>query len=331
MYYQSPYDSSENTKGYFETVVEPLLTPGKEGDLCEWLKSVGLISREMKCQQPECGEETLTWSKARVVDKHNWCCPKCKKKVPIRQGSFLSEFKCDLSYAVRGIQSWCNSLPVEDICDQKSLKPNVAKRIYSQCSAVAEWYINNHPETSQLGGPEAVIIVDVFPDGCMMLTPHNNNYSKRILCIADTNHIPTRVWAKILDSKDNSKIVDAVLAHVMLGSTIVTSQGLYSDLLQVKGMTDIISTDALMSLDPLDDQKSLKNLETIWAMTVNVCQQIQELSNSNGEQLLRELQWRQIYGSSPLENILHHIVKYNAVNAPEKYALPSQTNHEILL
>lgn len=44
----------------------------------------------------------MTWCKARVVDKYNWSCPVCKKKVPIRYKSFLADFKCDLPSVIKG-------------------------------------------------------------------------------------------------------------------------------------------------------------------------------------------------------------------------------------
>lgn len=50
--------------------------------------------------------------------------------------------------------------------------------------------------------------------------------------------------------------------------------------------------------------------ETIWSATVSVCTQVQEMTTTQGQQLLRELQWRQIYGSDALFNVLAHIVDY---------------------
>lgn len=52
-----------------------------------------------------------------------------------------------------------------------------------------------------------------------------------------------------------------VLAHIRAGSTLVVTPRLYPDLLlHAKGMAEVISVEALMSLDPDDYQRSLKNL-----------------------------------------------------------------------
>ncbi|KAI5697099.1 hypothetical protein M8J75_005080 [Diaphorina citri] len=287
IYNYSPVPKDVNIDRYYESTILPLLQPGKEGDLCNWLKSIGLLATEVKCPNADCNNVNLTWCKARVVDKYNWSC----------------------------IYSWCKNVCVDDICDNNKLKLNVGKRIYGQCATVAEWYMQNHPEQSNLGGVDSVVLVDIFPDGNMTLVPHNNNFSKRILCIADTTFIPARVWAKILDpthhnKENNNPVIEAVFAHVLPGSTLVTSQQLYNDLCMIKGMSDVVSVEALMKLDPPENQQSLVNLETIWSATVAVCTQVQEMTTTQGQQLLRELQWRQIYGSDALFNVLAHIVDY---------------------
>lgn len=48
--------------------------------------------------------------------------------------------------------------------------------------------------------------------------------------------------------------------HVQPGSTIVTNEILYPLLHNLPGMSEVISTEALMNLDINNDQKSLKNL-----------------------------------------------------------------------
>lgn len=93
---------------FFETTVEPLLTAGREGDLCEWLKKNVLIAKEQKCPNNEClTTDKMQWHRARVVDKFNWVCLECKKKVPARHGSFFADFKCELAYALKVIDGKC--------------------------------------------------------------------------------------------------------------------------------------------------------------------------------------------------------------------------------
>jgi len=89
---------------FFETTVEPLLVAGREGDLCEWLKKNGLVAKEQKCPNNEClTTDKMQWHRARVVDKFNWVCSECKKKVPARHGSFFADFKCELGFALKVI------------------------------------------------------------------------------------------------------------------------------------------------------------------------------------------------------------------------------------
>lgn len=78
-----------------------------------------------------------------------------------------------------------------------------------------------------ISGPDSVVLVDIFPDGNMTLVPHNNNFSKRILCIADTTFIPARVWAKILDNSHHNKVSESRIIFKSL-EIIITSLFTYS-------------------------------------------------------------------------------------------------------
>lgn len=191
---------------YFKQIVEPMLVSGCEEKLCEWLKKNNLISKQMLCNNEGCEQEPMRWSKARVIDRYNWICVKCKKKLPIRHETFLADIKCDFSGVFTAIDGWCSRKPLTDFSDSKTHKVSVGKRIYNMCSSAAEMYMKSHPELSVLGGKtpdgeDAVVIVDIFPEGCMTIQPlNNNNYTKKVLCIGDTSHIPARVWTQLLDS-----------------------------------------------------------------------------------------------------------------------------------
>lgn len=261
----------------------------------------------------------MKWSKARVIDRYNWICIKCKKKLPIRHESFLADLKCDLSSIFSTIDGWCSHKLLTEFPDNKTFRVSVGKRIYSMCTSAAEAYMKNHPELGQLGGKttdgeDAVVIVDVFPDGSMTLKPqNNNNYTKKILCIADTSHIPARVWTQLVDNayeEDHSKIADIVIAHVKSNSTIVTSNVLYPFIKNLQGYSEVINIKTLMTFDPAQHEKSLKNIETIWATTVETCQQVQNLNPNSAEQTLWELHWRQIFGLDAFRYILQHLVQY---------------------
>lgn len=105
---------------------------------------------------------------------------------------------------------WCRNVPLSDIGGEGRTKANVAKRIYNGCSQVAEWQLKKMVADFKLGGNDVVVIVDVFPDGNMSLevpTTSNNNFSKRVLCIADTAHVPVRVWASLLDGSNKVKLL----------------------------------------------------------------------------------------------------------------------------
>lgn len=305
--------SSVKLTDYFQMTIKPLLEEGKDGELIDWLKDIGLLQRAQKCVNPDClGLKPMEWKRARIVDKFHWSCPMCKKKASIRTNSPLADFHCSFKVILDTITAWCDGISLEDYTkENKTVKGVIAKRIYSTCTTVTDWYMQSHPDLGYLGGENSVVLVDTFPDGCMTTVPHNNNYNKRILCMADTSHMPARIWAHILESKslDSQKLAAMVNDHIRPGSTIVASPGLFPFLEGIKGMAEIISVEALTALDPADYQRSLKNLETIWKATVSVCQEVQSMTISEGEQTLRELEWRQVF-PTPLAQILHDIACY---------------------
>lgn len=319
-----PMKVAERNQDAFQESIRPLLLEGREAELCDWMKEMGLLTCTVKCTNPPCNGCEMVWKKARIIDKFHWVCNECKKKLSIRTGSFLEGFQCSLKAVIETIMAWCDGIPPDDVTiDGKPLKASLVKRIYNQCSNVTDWYILHHPELSQLGGDNSVVIVDTFPDGCMTTAPHNNNYTKQLVCIADTAFMPARVWAQVLDHgihKNYSEVLATLLSHIRPGSTLVVTPKLFPDLCHAKGMAEVISVEALMSLDPDDYQRSLKNLETIWATTVSVCQEVQQMNSSETVQLLRELQWRQVFPSHT-KYLLQHIVEHH--NSMKSTAAPS--------
>lgn len=51
-------------------------------------------------------------------------------------------------------------------------------------------------------------------------------------------------------------------------------------------------------------------VETIWATTVSVCQEVQQMNSSETCQMLRELQWRQVFPSHA-QHLFQHIVEHH--------------------
>lgn len=180
-----------------------MLLEGREAELCAWLKDIGFIQRSNKCKNPTCNGQEMLWKKARIIDKYHWVCPLCKKKASIRLGSFLQDIQCSVRSAIEAILGWCEGVSMDSLHSDGKLKTSIVKRIYSQCSNVVDWYILKHPEVSILGGENSVVIIDIFPDGCMTTTPHNNNYTKQVLCVGDTLYMPLRIWTHILESGES--------------------------------------------------------------------------------------------------------------------------------
>ena len=83
----------------------------------------------------------------------------------------------------------------------------MVKKAYEKLAKVAETYIKNHLSEWELGGQEKILIVDEFPGGYMteILTnapvpKKRNNNCHTILCIAEVDKIPPRMWIHIINA-----------------------------------------------------------------------------------------------------------------------------------
>ncbi|XP_049858035.1 uncharacterized protein LOC126345148 [Schistocerca gregaria] len=309
---------------YFHMVIRPMLTPGHEGELCEWMKEMGLLRRTWRCTNEDCKGVNgyMTWNKARVVDKYNWACPNCSKKLSIREGSFFIHIKCELKQIFQAILCWCEQTPVAQASATLGIKDHVVKRIYDRCSEVASKYVEDHNHAWLLGGDNAVVVIDIFPDGYMTSNPAvidcaGKKNTKKVLCIADTSQMPARIWARILEQEHQGAVEEALMyvtQQIRPGSTLVANERAhacpYSAICQLKGYPSIISVETLMELDLPGTRRVQENLETIWQALVAVCEEVRDLPKKAGAILLNEFMWRQVFGSSSstaLESILHHI------------------------
>jgi hypothetical protein len=311
---------------YFHMVIRPMLNAGHEGELCEWLKQMGLLRRGLKCSNTNCTGGKMEWSKARVVDKYNWSCTACSKKVSIRDGSFFMPVKCELKVVIQAILSWCERTPVEVAANNLNLKTHIVKKVYDQCGDVASRYVLDHSHDWLLGGDGAVVVIDVYPDGYMTSTPPDKDglkkkTQKKILCIADTSCMPARIWARIIQDQPGSPkpgVVEEALKYVQRqvrpGSTLVANDRAmccsFNMVKELPGYPSVISVETLMELDLPGTRRIQENLETIWQSAVEVCEEVQELQKPKGSILLHEYMWRQLFAattSSALEYMLHHI------------------------
>ncbi|XP_066995816.1 uncharacterized protein [Anabrus simplex] len=324
-----------NENKYFDVVIKPMLTPGHEGELIEWMKDMGLIKQAVRC--PCAGQRgKMVWSKARIVDKYTWVCRACSKKLSIRSESFFAGFKCDLKKVMLAILCWCNRVSGEVAAKQLDLRLTVVFRIYDSLSQVASNYVKAHSDEWKLGGENVVVLVDVYPDGYMSTVPRSmevgrrrSTNKKRILCIAEISQIPSRIWVKILEevssnSKDSPEVTQRavqealheITEHVLPGSILLANERSavcpFSAVRTLKDFPMVHSVEHLKELNVPGTRAVEENLETIWQSVVDVCDESQEVRKSVGSLLLDEFLWRQLISqttSSKVESILHQIAE----------------------
>lgn len=325
--------------GYFDVVVRPMLQQGHEGELCGWLKEMSLIRTVSTCPYPECKGRSLAWNQARIVDKYSWSCPNCSRKQSIRENSFFIGVKCDLKTCLQLILGWCKMIPSELTANYLDIKKHVVNKIYERCDEVSENYVTSHPEDWVLGGKSAILIVDEFPNGYMTKNPSDtsnakkrNNNSNTIVCIAEANTIPTRMWLHMIEAFpeplkieksqgdiDKSSVVKEALKEIVRhsapGSYIVANSRARCcsfELLRELKQYTVISVEQLQKFDPPGKSKLLNNLETIWQAGVEICDEIQETTQNLGQRIISKHLWRQRFGTSPstaFQYMLNHIAE----------------------
>ncbi|XP_020291091.1 uncharacterized protein LOC109858353 isoform X2 [Pseudomyrmex gracilis] len=326
--------------GLFDVVVRPMLQQGHEGELCSWLKEMSLIRTASNCPHVNCTGRSLIWSPARIVDKYIWSCPECARKQSIRENSIFFGIKCDLKMCLQLILGWCQKIPYEVAASYLDIKKHVVRKTYERCDEVSAIYVKNHPEDWVLGGEGAILIVDEFPGGHMTeyhldvnSTKKRNNNSHTIICIAEANAIPPRIWLHLIEavpepqkadklqlgvSKHNmiEEALQQISSKALSGSCIVANDRAsccsYKSLQSLK-QYKVISVDQLQKFDPPGESKLLYNLETIWQNAVEVCEEVQEATHASGQHIIARHLWRQKFGTSPstaFQDMLNHIVEY---------------------
>ncbi|KAG7203326.1 hypothetical protein KM043_010414 [Ampulex compressa] len=325
--------------GYFDVVVRPMLQQGHEGELCSWLKEMSLIRTVSNCPHVDCKGKSLVWNPARIVDKYSWSCPTCSRKQSIRENSFFFGVKCDLKMCLQLILGWCQMVPSDIVASYLDIKKHVVKKVYERCDEVSEMYVMRHPEDWILGGQSAILIVDEFPGGCMTenqsdinTAKKRNNNSHTIMCIAEANTIPTRMWLHVIeavpelikveksqrgDEKCNmvKEALKEITRHTVPGSYIVANNRArccnYESLQELK-QYKVISVEHLQKFDPPGKNKLFNNLETIWRTCVEICEEIQDTTYTLGQNIISRRLWRQRFGPSAsmaFQYMLNHIAE----------------------
>ncbi|XP_043273297.1 uncharacterized protein [Venturia canescens] len=315
-------DKISDLDGYFDVVVRPMLQQGHEGELCGWLKEMSLIKTSCVCTSEQCEGRNLVWSPARVVDKYNWACLHCSKKQTIRDNSFFLSIKCEFKTCLQIILAWCKMFPSDIAASCLDVKEHVVKKVYERCAKIADDYVNSHLEEFKLGGPDSVLIVDEYPGGYMTenvpeisVSRKRNNNSHTILCIAEANALPPRMWLHMIRAvpatanKTQGNIIRCgmveealkeIVRHVLPGSVLVANHRSrccsYESIKELKQFA-VISVEYLKNFDVPGKNKLVNNLETIWQTAVDVCEEVQESTNSLGRQIISTHLWRQRFNT----------------------------------
>ncbi|XP_050345434.1 uncharacterized protein LOC126770214 [Nymphalis io] len=187
---------SANLKLY-KSLISDVGDRSLESQLVGKLQSLGLIPQNITCPENKSDCKVVCKS-ARVIDRVQWACEGCGKKQPIRTGSFFFRLPCSILQALQIVLAWCEDAEITTAAQFFDVKPRVASSIYDRLDELSI----NQLQKSKLGGENAVVLTEMYPDCLNRLSPDTTDQAHvhRILMIADTKHIPTQYKLHVIQN-----------------------------------------------------------------------------------------------------------------------------------
>lgn len=208
-------------------------------------------------------------------------------------------------------------------CSFTGIKRAVVNSVYKKCAEVSNNYIKHNLIQWQIGGPNVIVIIDTYPEGCKKFKSFEAEYNRNslsILCLAEAKEIPPRYWFHILDKNIKNKeeqeniALQTIYQIVKPGSILITNLDSkvcsYESLQCLKHIYPvIISTDGLQRHDN-EYQKIFVNLETIWKPALNICDYAHGNIVSEVQNFLTHELWVQNFGSQSFEILLNQMCSF---------------------
>lgn len=292
---------------FYKEVLRPFLKPGNEYKLLHWLKEHNLLHTNMSCSNQEIGCQ-LEWQNSRDTDKFMWKCRNCGVHKSIRSNSFFEDVNCSIQTVMNTILAWCEDMDTSTVSSKLGVSNKVITSVYNKI----ENLVSLHSLTQKLGGPDSVVLLELFPDGVVEHQPDSSKCdtrrSHKIFCIADTKKIPTRYWlhiitGNILETNENNNLflkkttLEEEILHVMKYAVEPGSLVVIGSAQQLRPLAGSLpyhdNYQAVTSIDTLTANHSCNaNMhtfitETIWRQAVTLCTASQDLPKCQIQAYLR--------------------------------------------
>ncbi|XP_018318805.1 uncharacterized protein LOC108732471 isoform X2 [Agrilus planipennis] len=312
----------DSESGYFKSVIHPMLAPGHEVELINWLKLVGIIPQRQTCQGAGTSDKCrrpMSWEPTKGLDNFTWKCAGCHKRKGIRENSVFHDIKCTFKDAIRSVLGWSKGTDSDTISKILNVRKHVVISTFNLCSRIANSFIEKHKAEWQLGGPGVIVLVLVYPEGCAEFTKTTSSSSSHtpILCLAEVKDVPPRYWFHSLnryyttDQEElaNKTAMETIRKIVRPGSILVCNY--FSSVCSLQSLQPlrdsyptIVST---LILSQFDNERVIlsKNLETIWATALRICEEAQLCNLSEVPDFLINQMWRQRFGSESFEVLIN--------------------------
>ncbi|XP_050678549.1 uncharacterized protein LOC126974886 isoform X2 [Leptidea sinapis] len=223
-----PFTASPRNIALYEELLIKKGDKPLECQIVERLQNFGLLSTSLQCPEarPDCN---LVCKPARVVDRVQWVCEGCKKKQPIRTGSFFYKLQCSILQAMQMIFAWCEDAEITEAAEFFDVKFRTASIIYEKLDELTATQMRR----TKLGGEGAAVLTEMYPDCLNRQSPDTTDqaHALQILMVADTKQIPTNYRLHVMKSNlkkvpfsDTLQLIQAEVQEVI--SSVIESDPL---------------------------------------------------------------------------------------------------------
>ncbi|XP_023934566.1 uncharacterized protein LOC112043394 [Bicyclus anynana] len=246
-----------------------------ESQIVSRLQSIELLPTSVTC--PTNGSNCkLVCRPARVIDRVQWVCEGCSKRLPIRTGSFFFKIQCSILQTMQLILAWCEDADFTAAAQYFDVKPRVASSIYDKLDLLAI----NELKKSKLGGDNAVVLSEIYPDCLNRLSPDTTDqpHVHRILMVADTKHIPTHYRLHVIrddlkkSQNNQEQSLKEEIEQVILSETEPSSLLVMGNSVPLDGT---VSLQQLIQHCDIDMQHFLTS--RIWSQALTLCSASRDL------------------------------------------------------
>jgi transposase-like protein len=189
-------------------------------EIIDHLKSTGILESSRNC--PKCLNRGKTipmkWATRKTTDQYVWRCSTCTTYSSFRDGSFLSNYRVNLTSTLRMIHSWCLEMPIVDVCNNVGISKPTMITFYRNLQHFAICDYNR--DEFKIGGPGKIIEID---ESLFARVKHNRGAAlkrKQIWVFGMMERDTRKCVLYVVPNRKAETLIPIINKHVVEGSIV---------------------------------------------------------------------------------------------------------------